>query len=1067
MLGKAPGTALLNEWYGVYNASVDKGMSPEDALLELANHIAASSAFTSMYPFFITNAEFATEFLTAALGEAPSAEVLALATGLLNGGMGRGEMGLLAVRQLFEIRMQGESHPAYGDFGAIAMMFANKVEVATYYTVTRRWEGDSASVLGGVTGDGDSVTAAKEAIDMMRRPGKSFELTTGVDRLDGTLGDDTFVATEKTLTGVDRIDGGEGMDTLELSSSGSDDDVNISSGASVMHVETLTVDSGGDFDADLSGWTGLATVELDVAGDVELDAGGADVVSESLGDDDKDTTIEIVNTASVNLEDVNARAQVNIFGTDTTTSVMVEGGMGVEVGKSTAHSETVKSVTLDGVHDGMGDDGKRYGENTPAKAAVPAQGETAGTPAVAAKNNKDSVPVHIYSKAIESVDLRNTNTTLLVENAAKDMTSLTAMVDRFGNTANGHGKLCLKGIEDLMIEVKGDSNIRLASDQIKTVAVSGAGDLTLSATKFAPAVAEKAADVKPSETLEKLTLSGSGKTTLDAMGLSKLKTVDASEASGAVKLSNLGASVMSYMGSAGKDEVSAKAFAKDGLKADLGAGDDTFTVDNAAAGAKSRIDGGAGMDTLVLKQKTGANLKGAGDAYMNFETITLDAGGGSGVYDVKGLEVDELMVSDGGSGAITFKNMMSGTNLKVSSKVPDSTSGKSTTTATNAEVSYMLADGEDGEFTLTLHARGGKNDKKSDLVTIISPKDPKLNLTLTLDPDIEEMTLHSTATVTSTAAAEDRPKAGDYLNGFNLANSDKLEKLTVTGDAAVYVTPSSSSFDETGFLSLTHLDASGNTGGLVFRARGVPKAMEIHGSSANDRIITRQADDKLFGHEGDDVLMGFGGSDTLTGGPGADVLLGGQAISANGLNHQLYITRNSVLPSNDGNNAVDTFVYNAASDSQVNLEKMTGFDIIHRFHKGVDKIKLSPVLDYQGDVIQLENGANNNANSLKQVIDAQAEGLFRSDASGSTFGRINSIALVQTKEDQGIMISRFNIDVGPTPAGYEVSSGKITTTWVLADVDGDGDFDAGTDMAIALLGNVLQKAGWPDAEDFI
>ncbi len=1067
MLGKAPGTALLNEWYGVYNASVGKGMSPEDALLELANHIAASDAFTSMYPFFITNAEFARDFLTAALGEAPSAEVLALATGLLDGGMGRGEMGLLAVRQLFEIRMQGESHPAYGDFGALAMMFANKVEVATYYTVTKRWEGDSSSVLGGVTGDGDSVTAAKEAIDMMRRPGKSFELTTGVDRLDGTLGDDTFVATEKTLTGVDRIDGGEGMDTLELSSSGSDDDVNISSGASVMHVETLTVDSGGDFSADLSGWEGLTDVVLsDVAGDVELDAGGADVSSESLGDDDKDTTIEIVNAAAVNLEDVNARAQVNIFDTDTTTSVMVEGGKGVEVGKSTAHSETVKSVTLDGVHDGMGDDGKRYGENTPAKAAVPAEGQTPGTPAVAAKNDKDSVPVHIYSKAIESVDLRNTNTTLLVENAAKDMMSLTAMVDRFGNTANGHGKLCLKGIEDLMIEVTGDSNIRLASDQIKTVAVSGAGDLTLSATKFAPAVAEKAADVKPSETLEKLTLSGSGKTTLDAMGLSKLKTVDASDASGAVKLSNLGASVTSYMGSAGKDEVSAKAFAKDGLKADLGAGDDTFTVDNAAAGAKSRIDGGAGMDTLVLKHKKGADVKGAGDAYMNFETITLDAGGGSGVYDVKGLEVDELMVSDGGAGEITFKNMMSGTSLKVSSKMPDSTSGKSTTTATNAEVSYMLADGEDGAFTLTLHARGGKNDKKSDLVTIISPRNPKLNLTLTLDPDIEEMTLHSTATVTSAVAAGDRPKAGDYLNGFNLANSDKLEELTVTGDAAVYITPSSST-PSSGFLSLTHLDARGNTGGLVFMVLSVAsEAMEIHGTPANDRITTRQADDEIFGYEGDDVLVGDNGSDTLTGGPGADVLLGGQTAILGG-NHQMFMSRTGFPAGNDGDNAVDTFVYNAASDSQVNLEKMTGFDIIHRFHKGVDRIKLSPVLDYQGDVIQLENGANNNGNSLKQVVAAQAEGLFRSDASGSTFGRINSIALVQTKEDQGTMINRFNIDINSTPTGYEVSGGKITTTWVLADVDGDGDFDAGADMAIALLGNVLQKAGWPDAEDFI
>ena len=878
MLGKAPGTALLNEWYGVYNASVGKGMSPEAALLELANHIASSSAFTSMYPFFITNAEFARDFLTAALGEAPSAEVLALATGLLDGGMGRGEMGLLAVRQLFEIRMQGESHPAYGDFGALAMMFANKVEVATYYTVTRRWEGDSASVLGGVTGDGDSVAAAKEAIDMMRRPGKSFELTTGVDRLDGTLGDDTFVATEKTLTGVDRLDGGEGMDTLELSSSGSDDDVNISSGASVMNVETLTVDSGGDFSADLSGWEGLTDVVLsDVAGDVELDAGGADVSSESLGDDDKDTTIEIMNAASVNLEDVNARAQVNIFGTDTTTSVMVEGGMGVEVGKSTAHSETVKSVTLDGVHDGMGDDGKRYGENTPAKAAVPAEGQTPGTPAVAAKNDKDSVPVHIYSKAIESVDLRNTNTTLLVENAAEDMTELTAMVDRFGNTANGHGKLCLKGIEDLMIEVKGDSNIRLASDQLKTVAVSGAGDLTLSATKFAPAAAEKAADVKPSETLEKLTLSGSGKTTLDAMGLSKLKTVDASEASGAVKLSNLGASVMSYMGSAGKDEVSVAAFAKDGLQADLGAGDDMFTVANVSAG-KSRVDGGAGMDTLVLKEKTGANLKGAGDAYMNFETITLDAGGGSGVYDVKDLGVDELMVSGGTAAKVEFKNVMSGAGLAVSSKAPDSATGKSV--VTSPDVSYMLADGDDDSLTLKLHTHGGKKDKLSDLSYLVPGA--RMGLTLAVDKDVEELTVHSTATVTSTVAADDRPKAINYVNRLTVAKGNEIEELKVTGDAPLHITRDSRDSWGSGFLdSLTYLDARESSGGvyivgtLIGSSANPPPDLKVDGSPVDDIIfgVGYGAKGTLMGHGGNDLFVHHSGEDKMTGGAGGDIFL--------------------------------------------------------------------------------------------------------------------------------------------------------------------------------------------------
>ncbi len=1047
MLGKAPGTALLNEWYGVYNASVGKGMSPEMALLEVANHIAASSAFTSMYPFFVTNEEFARDFLTAALGEAPSTEVLALATGLLNGGMGRGEMGLLAVRQLFEIRMQGESHPAYGDFGALAMMFANKVQVATYYTVEKRWEGASSSVLGGVTGDGDSVTTAKAAIDMMQRPGKSFELTTGVDRLDGTLGDDTFVATEKTLTGVDRLDGGEGMDTLELSSSGSDDDVNISSGASVMNVETLTVDSGGDFDADLSGWTGLATVELDVAGDVELDAGGADVSSESLGDDDKDTTIEIMNAAAVNLEDVNARAQVNIFGTDTTTSIMVEGGKGVEVGKSTAHSETVKSVTLDGVHDGMGDDKKRYGENTPAKEA---EGET---PAVAAVNNEDRVPVHIFSKAIESVDLRNTNTTLLVENAAKDMTELTAVVDRFGNTANGHGKLCLKGIEDLMIEVKGDSNIRLASDQIKTVAVSGAGDLTLDVTKFAPAVAKKATDVKPSETLE---------------------SIDASEASGAVKIAALNKSVMSYMGSMGKDDVSVTAFNAKGLTANLGAGDDMFTVANVKAG-KSRIDGGAGMDTLVLKEKTGANLKGAGDAYTGFETITLDASEGSGTYDVKELDIDNLKVTGGtGAGGVTFKNLMSGTGLAVSSKKPkpddESKPQETKAQATTAVVSYMLEDGDDDSLMLHLHSDGGTKDEKGDFG--VKRGDDKMKLDLTLDKDIEELVVHSTAKVTSKVADTDnRPKAGDYVNRVVVQKDDGIEEIKVTGDAKTFISAligmnqaaTAFVYDKVGLKSLELVDARESSGGLVLLKGESSGTLTVEGSPVDDWVVANlnageSIKTDLKGHNGDDVLTGSKGEDKLTGGAGGDVLIAAASpyliasggVSDIGLTFARYADDDY---SGITDTAEDTFIYTDKSDSQIKFgddgNPKSGFDRIFGFDSGGDKISLSDIVDLAGSIKLIQTDSDDS--SLKALMDAKSlDNAFETEASGQNFRQKHVVAAVTTKESADFRVIGNSVKPNEVET-ISTDTTKVTVTWVLVDVDGDGDFDADADMAIALI----------------
>ncbi len=1076
MLGKAPGTELLNEWYGVYNASVDKGMSPEMALLEVANHIAASSAFTSMYPFFITNAEFARDFLTAALGEAPSAEVLALATGLLNGGLGRGEMGLLAVRQLFEIRMQGESHPAYGDFGALAMMFANKVQVATYYTVEKRWEGASSSVLGGVTGDGDSVDTAKEAIDMMRRPGKSFELTTGVDRLDGTLGDDTFVATEKTLTGVDRLDGGEGMDTLELSSSGSDDNVSVSSGASVMNVETLTVDSGGDFEADLSGWEGLKEVVLsDVEGDVELDAGGADIMSKSLGDDDKDTTVEIMNAAAVKLEGVSKMADVGLYDTDTTTSIMVEGGKTVDVGKEDAPSATVESVTLDDVHDGLGTPDKRGKFKTDDKI----DGTTVTADQITA--SADTVPVHIYSTAITDISLANTNTTLLVQNDVKgdDPTSLTAMVDKFGlySTASEHGKLCLKGIEDLAIEVKGDSNIRLASDEIETVSVSGAGNLMLDATKFKPAVNPTEADP--------IVISAT------------LKSIDASEATGDVKVSRLGKSVESYMGGSGKDDVAATEFHKDGLKAELGEGDDMFTIGaGVVVSARSRVDGGAGEDTLTLTANKASQLKNVDDdVFMNFEKTTLtveaDKSAAAGKYDLEELMLHKLTVTKGVTSgtapAIKFENVgESASGLAIEAK------RSSSSDEYYFDVSYMLEkDADDAETSLVLKSYGVAADGAGTTVSgekvpfnkdvVISTADPTRNkeldpstithlgLTstkLVLDEDIEELTMDSSVVV-----GKSDLKASHYLHEISHLEGEGLETLTITGNAGFYLSGNGGGETSGKTSDLDMIDARDNTGGLSLRtgntfgdseaptygSDGVTfeNDMEIHGSDGGGDIIVYNGggDDKLWGYGGDDIIAGGKGKDRIAGGAGGDELTGGVFHPAR---------------ESDGTESErDTFVYEKASDSQVaftgsNADNPTGMDVIFNFVSSggsgstlkpyADKIDLSALdlaIKVGGKEIKHITHNNNLSNYLYEN-EAKAKGVFKAvnDKGGHTFGQ-HTIVAIKTKEDTYV-----DNQIGISRGSHEQFAHFL---WILVDINGNGDFDKETDMAIGLAGRTEEE----------
>ena len=1089
MLGQAPGTDLLNQWTRLYTQSREDGMDAMAALQQVAQHILDSAAFAEVHPAYtiIENQEFAQQFLDSVLGETASAEVVDLVVELLDGGTSRAEVAVRAVEYLLEVSHQGSDHVDYATFGSYATRFGNQMEVARYYTVDKVWMTPNESVLGGVDDTPASVTAAKSDIDGMQQPGKNFVLTPSVDQFTGTPGNDTFVATESTLSGADRLHGKGGKDTLELSSgSGANENISIPRGAMVDDIETLSVTSDGDFSGDVSQWTGLETVQLEVVKDVDLElkaGGGTEVTSTALGDDDNDkgSTVTIENAGMVKLEGVNHNATVKITG-EGTESVMVKGGKGVDVNSAASPSLTLKSVTLDGVHNGMGKDGKRYG----------------------AGENKDSVPVHIYSKAIEDITVRNTNTTLLVQNDDKDMTRLTAMVDQFGMyaTAAEHGKLCLKGIEDLMLKVAGDSNIRLASDQIKQVEVSGAGDLRLNVTKFAPAVAEKAADLKASTTLESLMLSGSGKFTLDAKGLSKLMTVDAGAATGAVSITNLGNSVTEYTGSAGKDTVTVAAFNSKGLMANLGAGDDRFTVDNAAAGSKSEIDGGDGMDTLVLMQKVGANLTGAGDAYTGFETITLEAGGGSGTYDVKGLEIDNLNITggtaNGGADKVTFKNLLAGMPLNIISKMPDSTSNKSV--ATTSTVSYMLADGElarsfggdnnrSGMFTLHLHTRGGKADEKTDLG--FSNSNRKTTVNLTLDSDIKTLVVHSTASVSSTVAAAKRPQVGDYVNQVVLDMAgDQIANLKVTGDAGVVIRGNRKGGQTEPFggpASLEYVDATENTGGVYLVQSRTATALEFHGGSGNDVVVSgfntnsftnnpTGAADKLIGNGGDDVLVGSFGANTFTGGAGGDVLIGNPVYTdgKSSLTVQQYFNSNN-----------DTFVYKAASDSRVDLDTMTGFDIIHRFvgnysfggTNAKHKLQLSSVagLELQGTLKDGNNGMDGasgggddfaNTGSLKDFLTTHHKGgadVFETSNASELGNTRHSIVKVVTKEDTApferfVTFNNQNHAAAFSSAGnysrYGVTDGgkKVKVTWILVDVDADGSFDADTDMAIALVG---------------
>jgi len=235
--GAAPGTTLLTELVAI----IDGG----GTLADVATSLTTSDTWTAEYPSFQTAEEFATEWLGNLVPEA-SADALAggieIAVGLINGGASFADIVLVAQDFLSNLAEDD------AEFGSSAANFNNKVEVASYYTLTLERADLSVSAVSSVTSDDDSVEAANETNVSQATPGETLTLTTGLDTgasFTGGTGDDTFSAIESSTTPVsdsltagDSLVGGGGTDTLVVAVSGN---IATTAGVATTGIEAASI----------------------------------------------------------------------------------------------------------------------------------------------------------------------------------------------------------------------------------------------------------------------------------------------------------------------------------------------------------------------------------------------------------------------------------------------------------------------------------------------------------------------------------------------------------------------------------------------------------------------------------------------------------------------------------------------------------------------------------------------------------------------------------------------------------------------------------------------------------
>ncbi len=1027
MLGTAPGANNLSTWVQAMN---DQNLGIEI----IADRIAASSEFQSIYPAFLTNEEFGKRFLDNNLGDsvpaAVMAELVATVTGLLNGGMSRAELAHAAVVAMLDIAKQGASHPAYAALGSAAKAFHNKVEVAEYYTIDLEQADPSSRVLQGVTAE-VGLDEIKASIDDRLDPPEPIYLTNLRDDLEGSDRNDRFIAGPDNTGGatfdarIDIIDGGAGFDSLEISDLGDEFRIETVEGAGLTSVERIYISTRGSIDVDVTDWNDVQVLDLGGFGstdNVTVTVDGAEVSSaRAFGGG-------VTITGAGGALDIEAgkTSAVKINSGEHTESVAVKGGASVMVAKNAAgaQSTSVTSVSVDGVG------------------------------------------ADIRSNVIESVHVHNTGAGVHVEGDSKAPRDLSVVLNKYG-TKDTDGELQLDNITNIAISVAGDSWLDLTAEKAKMLSISGEGKLYGQLT---------------TSELESLALVGSGDVDTDISGLAKLKSVDASGSTGNNKLGGgTGAALESIIGGSGNDSVivsgvsgklasisagagndsvtveqigakletintgagndtidlKAGTVGADGIGISAGSGDDTVILGNVSGLKKgSTLSGGAGDDTLRLTDGEDSKITGV---FSGFET--LDVSGGSGTYDMSSLGISHVTVEENTSGRITLGKAAAGTTLSVTG-----TSGA--TTRANVVLQYateqidaaslfsgnVASTGASVVIYVDLNAVG-KNDTKAGLA---GQTHAALEL-FNLDGNLRGVSVDSSAVASTLKDEKVKVESKDYTNEITFSGSNSVEALQLTGNAQAVVLGGASG--STSLSGLVYVDARTNTAGVeVALSNDHAKKVTMHGSSGDDYLVGGGDSDVLKGNAGNDRLIGGAGEDTLEGGAGGDFLRGG-----------------------DGS---DKFIFHSASDSQLlggaDNKAYHGYDTIYVFNRAEDKILLSEEL--------YESLKGSTLNHIKP------EGASSAPAATAPFRSADGTFDSVLKEviGDGKKIFKTEADI-PPGQGFGVGGSKEVTTHAMAqinialseagadpqhratfifiDVDQDGEFVQANDMVIKIVDN--------------
>ena len=713
----APGTTLLSTLV----AASESGSS----LLDIANTLADSASFKATYPTFQTATEFATEFLNNLVPEASAAakaEGVTIIEGMLNAGQSRGAVILEAATYL---SAQSESHAS---FGTSAALFNNRVEVATYHTITSE-AADSWAIPASVTSSDATVTTGKSAVDTALAPA---------------------AATTYTLTAsagaIDEGDSGQSnlIYTLSLDKAAEAD--------VVVNYETVsggTATAGGDFDAAAGAVTFAAgqknaNVSIKVNGDTTFEAD--ETVHTTFSGSSLVASVTASGTITNDDVDPNTQAMAKTLTTGQNTFTT---GSGDDTFDATTAGSLDTVDTLDG---GAGSD----------TLTVTIAGESI-RPTI---SNIETI--NITATGNLTVDTRDISgvTTIANESSTGTMTlNNLGLIPRVNNNSTA---------QDVTLNFADAALAGTADDLVVGLNNFGAANLTIT-------------DAGGTNKLETLTIDSSSLastiTTLTNTGVGNLKmvvtgdanltvtnavsqtTVDANAFTGDLSIEGPNAA-STYTGGSGADTITTGT-ANDTLVG--GAGNDILDAETGT----NTINGGDGNDTITLGS-------------VNNGTDTVDGGAGNDIVVL--ADISDLTSADsitGGAGTDTLKateaaalDLTALTNLTGIDKVE--VNGAQTVTLDDANVDQSDSDtvtvtetGTDADIILSAAVGAAYTviiDNDGQTTTLANGVDNRVTLSTTADSDSDGLTSDETGETLVLGTGDDIVTGGGSIDTITLGS---------------------------------------------------------------------------------------------------------------------------------------------------------------------------------------------------------------------------------------------------------------------------------------------------------